>query len=112
MSTAFLNRQRDQTECDGKHRHANHAGQDIHGSLAGKAKALLLGIGLQIIARGQSVGKGRGVEADRSLQTVVTSLLNVGTSEVFLAVAPSVSSRPSEASGPTIMLGAVFLIKP
>ena len=74
MRSAFLNRQRDQTECDGEHRHANHAGQDIHGSLTGKAKTLLLGIGLQVITRGQRVGKGRGIEADRSLQAVVGSV--------------------------------------
>ena len=91
MSTAFLNRQRDQTECDGEHRHANHAGQDIHGSLTGKAKTLLLGIGLQVIARRQSVGKGRGIKADRSLQTVVTSLLNGGRGALGVPLAPCVT---------------------
>ena len=144
MRSVFLNRQRDQTECDGEHRHANHAGQDIHGSLAGKAKTLLLGIGLKVIARGQRIGKGRGIEADRSLQlsspaswtavaapsashsphaspvasrpsgvatTSTATRMSVGTSEVFLA-APSAASWPSTASGPTITLGAVFLMKP
>ena len=76
MSTAFLDRQRDQAECDGEHRHANHARKNIHRGLAGKAKALLLGIGLQIIARGQGIGKSRGIEADRSLQAVVAGLLD------------------------------------
>ena len=73
MGSAFLDRQRDQTECDGEHRHANHARKNIHRGLAGKAKALLLGIGLQIIACGQGVGKGRGIEADRSPQAVIAS---------------------------------------
>ena len=91
MSTAFLDRQRDQAECDGQHRHANHAREDIHGSLAGKAKTLLLGIGLQIIARGQGVGKGRGIEADRSLQAVVASLLNGGRGALGVPLTPGVT---------------------
>ena len=91
MSTAFLDRQRDQAECDGEHRHANHARKNIHRSLAGKAKALLLGIGLQIIARGQGVGKGRGVEADRSLQAVVASLLNGGRGALGVPLTPGVT---------------------
>ena len=91
MSTAFLDRQRDQAECDGKHRHANHARKDIHRGLAGKAKALLLGIDLQVVARGQRIGKGRSIEADRSLQTVVTSLLNGGRGALSVPLAPGVT---------------------
>ena len=91
MSTAFLDRKRDQTECDGEHRHANHARKNIHRGLAGKAKALLLGIGLQIIARGQRIGKGRGIEADRSLQAVVASLLNGGRGALGVPLTPGVT---------------------
>ena len=52
---------------------------------------MLLGIGLQVITRGQRVSKSRSIEADRSLQAVVASLLNGSRGALGVPLTPGVT---------------------